>query len=91
MRKPFLCGMQAVISTIVETGVMSTYTNDSAGLWQREVHVYGSSRIGLNQVGVDLSKPEPVIIKSVFTKSGKARTFIRGNKPAYQQAGSLKL
>jgi hypothetical protein len=83
--------MQAVISTIVETGVMSTYTIDSAGLWQREVHLYGSSRLCIHQVGVNLSNPVHVSIKTVFTISGKARTFIRGNKPAYQQAGSLKL
>ena len=35
--------MQQVISTIVETGVMSPYTNDGAGLWQRGTLVWQQS------------------------------------------------
>ncbi len=73
-------GILCAISTFLETSVMSTYTNDGAGLWQREVHLYGSSRLGLHQVAVNLSNPAPENIITVGDITGKARTFERGNK-----------
>jgi hypothetical protein len=60
--------------------VMSTYTNDSAGLWQKEIHLYGSSRIGIQQIALNLTDPEPENIVTVGEITGKARTFERGNK-----------
>ena len=56
--------MQQVISTIVETGVMSTYTYDDGSIWQKEVHPNDSSRIGLKQLSVNLSNPFNWVIKS---------------------------
>ncbi len=73
-------GMPQAISTNLETCVMSIYTNDNAGLWQQEVDLFCISRIGIQQVAVNLSNPEPENIITVGEITGKAHIFERGNR-----------
>ncbi len=60
--------------------VMSTYTNDSAGLWQREINLYGSSRVAVHNYTVNLSDPVPIPLINVGANVGKKYIFERGNK-----------
>ena len=59
---------------------MSTYTNDNAGLWQKEIHLYGSSRLGIYNVAVNLTNPVPIATIQVGDIVGKKYIFTLGQK-----------
>jgi len=68
---------------------MSTYTNDSIGLWQKEIHLYGSSRLGIYNLAVNLTNPVPIATIQVGDIVGKKYIFTRGQK--FFETSILKL
>ena len=69
--------------------LMSTYTNDSIGLWQKEIHLYGSSRLGIYNLAVNLTNPVPIATIQVGDIVGKKYIFTRGQK--FFETSILKL
>jgi YD repeat-containing protein len=94
-------GATAVVTYYVRDAsgnVMSVYDNDygqrkalDGSLFQKEIHLYGSSRIGVYNMNVTMHSESRTFITMAGTTGNHAElfTFIRGNK-SYELSNHLR-